>query len=196
MDVALVVSQPPELCGRRFPVGDRPLMIGRAPNCHVRCDAAQVSRLHCAVVVRGRNAYVRDLASSGGTYLNGRRIDREHELVHGDRLRVGPVEFEVHLRSGEPAPTAARAPWEVSDDEAAALLLAADDEPAGPDDVTKLGVDAAAVPEPPDDGDGTGQFCDRCGKEGEWVPPTRMVGRRAASVFRCPEGHSWQVFAE
>ncbi len=40
---------------------------------------------------------IRDLGSRNGTLLNGERISGERELRTGDKVKVGPLEFEVHL---------------------------------------------------------------------------------------------------
>ncbi|KAJ3035365.1 hypothetical protein HDV00_004045 [Rhizophlyctis rosea] len=62
-----------------------------------------VSRVHAEVFVRGGSVYVRDSASSSGTFLNGMRLSpsvvddvggtgkesRPHSLKSGDRLQLG-----------------------------------------------------------------------------------------------------------
>jgi pSer/pThr/pTyr-binding forkhead associated (FHA) protein len=40
---------------------------------------------------------VRDCGSKNGTFVNGQRLERDHELKGGDRLQVGSLEFEVQL---------------------------------------------------------------------------------------------------
>ena len=40
---------------------------------------------------------IRDLGSRNGTIVNGQKIAGEHELRTGDKIKVGPLEFEVHL---------------------------------------------------------------------------------------------------
>ena len=39
----------------------------------------------------------RDFGSRNGTYVNGERITKEHELKTGDKVKVGPLEFEIQL---------------------------------------------------------------------------------------------------
>jgi hypothetical protein len=35
--------------------------------------------------------------------------------------------------------------------------------------------------------------CPTCGREGNWVPPTRIQGNFAISTFRCQHGHTWEM---
>jgi pSer/pThr/pTyr-binding forkhead associated (FHA) protein len=94
-----------------------------------------VSNRHCALLVRGGKAFVRDLGSTNGTYVNNQRLTEEIPLHDRDQLQVGPVAFQVRLevtprvpKPAEAAP-APRAPVEAVDDEAmAALLLALPEE--------------------------------------------------------------------
>jgi pSer/pThr/pTyr-binding forkhead associated (FHA) protein len=67
--------------------------IGRATGADFIVDAALVSRVHCRLTaLPGGELEVRDLDSTNGTFVNGRRIETAR-LVPGDRLRVGRVEL-------------------------------------------------------------------------------------------------------
>jgi pSer/pThr/pTyr-binding forkhead associated (FHA) protein len=68
--------------------------VGRAPVADFMLDAALVSRVHCRITAIREILNVEDLASTNGTFVNGRRIDTG-QLADGDRLRVGRVEFTV-----------------------------------------------------------------------------------------------------
>jgi predicted component of type VI protein secretion system len=46
---------------------------------------------------------IRDFGSKNGTVVNGQRIVGERELKPGDRLTIGPLEFEVVLPTPVPA---------------------------------------------------------------------------------------------
>ena len=66
--------------------------VGSGPRCTLRLHAPGVRPLHC-LILRGRQAaVVRRWAAD--TRLNGRTFG-DAELVPGDRLTVGPIEFEV-----------------------------------------------------------------------------------------------------
>lgn len=71
---------------------------GRTPICIPTRD---VSRQHCALVVKNAAVYAKDLGSANGTFVNGKRI-AEAQLKPGDRLRIGPVTFVVQI-DGRPA---------------------------------------------------------------------------------------------
>jgi len=63
--------------------------IGRSAECEcIVGDDARVSRLHLALVAVGGMVSVRDLNSTNGTFLNGRRMTR-CVLQPGDRLTIG-----------------------------------------------------------------------------------------------------------
>jgi pSer/pThr/pTyr-binding forkhead associated (FHA) protein len=70
--------------------------VGRAPRSDFIVRAALVSRLHCRLSATDDRLEVVDLASTNGTYVNGKRITRAI-LGAGDRLRVGRVELTVEL---------------------------------------------------------------------------------------------------
>ena len=68
--------------------------VGRASRADFSVDAALVSRVHCRLTAREERVEGEDLASTNGTYVNDRRVDRA-QLASGDRLRVGRVELKV-----------------------------------------------------------------------------------------------------
>ena len=68
--------------------------VGRAPRADFILDAALVSRLHCRLEAGDDNLDVVDLASTNGTFVNDRRVERAR-LKIGDRLRIGRVELIV-----------------------------------------------------------------------------------------------------
>lgn len=60
----------------------------------VTIEDAKVSRKHAAIEAISReNIFLRDLASTNGTYLNGTRI-RSKKLRNGDIVRVGSTELQ------------------------------------------------------------------------------------------------------
>jgi pSer/pThr/pTyr-binding forkhead associated (FHA) protein len=83
--------------GRELSVPGPKFFIGRAEDCQLRPQSDLVSRHHCAILVEEGFVAVRDFGSRNGTYVNGEQIKAERELKSGDRLKVGPLEFEVRL---------------------------------------------------------------------------------------------------
>ena len=98
MKVVLVMFKDEER--REFPLEDERTVIGRRQDCQLRIPTKDVSRQHCAVVVENEALVAKDLGSSNGTFVNGKRI-AESKLKPGDRLRVGPVTFVVQV-DGKP----------------------------------------------------------------------------------------------
>jgi FHA domain-containing protein len=71
--------------------------IGRSEESAIVLLDPSVSRAHAVVeIVRGRAA-VRDLESTNGTFVNGRRIERE-PLRDGDEIRFGNTRMRFELR--------------------------------------------------------------------------------------------------
>ena len=67
------------------------VLVGRDPRCDVRLDSWRVSRIHCCLAPDRDGIVVRDLASTNGTWINGRRA------VTG-RLRAGDELAIAHHR--------------------------------------------------------------------------------------------------
>ena len=99
MEVKLVVRNGKH-SGQVIPVGGPQFVIGRGPDCHLRPNHKDISTHHCAILVEQGRVAVRDMNSATGTYVNDARIKDEQDLRNGDRLRVGPLEFDVHLTVG------------------------------------------------------------------------------------------------
>jgi predicted component of type VI protein secretion system len=76
--------------------------LGRHDDCVIRIKSAQVSRRHCELYEVGGQLMLRDLGSSNGTYINGKRVSGEQSLKHGDELTVGAVTLRV-AKIGQPA---------------------------------------------------------------------------------------------
>jgi pSer/pThr/pTyr-binding forkhead associated (FHA) protein len=85
---------------RDFPVTEERSVIGRRQDCQLRIPTRDVSRQHCELLKQNNELLVKDLGSSNGTFVNGKRI-AESPLKAGDRLRIGPVAFVVQI-DGQP----------------------------------------------------------------------------------------------
>lgn len=105
MKIRLLVAEGAH-AGTVIPVARACLLIGAAPQCHVRAASPVVNPRHCALLVRGERVSVRDLDSRYGTYINDRLLRGELELRDGDFLRIGPLMFVVlvEAESGIPVP--------------------------------------------------------------------------------------------
>lgn len=125
MKVSLVVRTAGRMQGKAVPVAGTQFLIGRDPQCQLRPATPLVSGRHCAVVVRGDAVSVRDFESTNGTFVNDERVTGERALGDGDRLRLGPLEFDVRLEPSATTATPAGVRQVSADDEAAAALLLA-----------------------------------------------------------------------
>ncbi|HEY7076795.1 MAG TPA: DUF3662 and FHA domain-containing protein [Solirubrobacteraceae bacterium] len=85
--------------GRVHPVASGGAMLGRSRDCDVILDDANVSRHHAEIRPSGGSWTVRDLGSTNGVKVNGRRVDpqRPQSLKRGDELEIGTshVTFEL-----------------------------------------------------------------------------------------------------
>jgi len=70
--------------------------LGRSPTCTISLDEdAFASSVHARVFVADGNAYLEDLGSKNGTYINEEPIDDTMLLERGDLIRVGGTVLEV-----------------------------------------------------------------------------------------------------
>ncbi len=130
MKVVLVMFKDAER--RDFPVTESKTILGRREDCHLRIPTKDVSRQHCALLLEKNKLVAKDLGSSNGTFINGKRI-AESELKAGDRLRLGPVTFVVQI-DGKPAKVTAE---DAQPTKAAAAPVAAKDEDEETFDLTE-----------------------------------------------------------
>src|SRR5947209_18006865 len=143
MKLSLVVLTPGKSEGQVIPVNLAQFVIGRDPQCNLRPASPLISKRHCALIIRGERAFIRDFDSTNGTSLNDQPVKDEVELNSKDRLKVGPLLFEVRLESKAtvsrptpPPPTKRpaqppRKSESADDDSIADMLLSLQDDGAG-----------------------------------------------------------------
>lgn len=136
MDIRLVITTGKH-AGKAVRIARSKFFIGRSPECHLTVASEAVSRHHCAILVGKGVVAVHDLGSRTGTFLNGVKVEKQKRLQSGDKIRVGPFEFEARL-SSQSAPggettskLATVAPAATSDDD---VLQWLHQTPAGPVD--------------------------------------------------------------
>jgi predicted component of type VI protein secretion system len=156
MGLSLVVLAAGKQQGQVLQVKPPQFLVGRDPRCHLRPASHLINDRHCAIRQRDGKAFLRDLVTTSGTFVNDQPVQGEVELHHGDRLRIGPLLFAVCLRAATPlsapahrpparaanadragapaAPPQTTAPESGAEDEdsIAALLLSSEGDP-GPD---------------------------------------------------------------
>jgi hypothetical protein len=84
--------------GRTELLGSGGGVIGRSRDCDVTVDDANVSRHHAEVRPSGGSWIVRDLGSTNGVKVNGRRIQGPQSLKPGDVLELGTSRLTFDLK--------------------------------------------------------------------------------------------------
>jgi hypothetical protein len=94
-----------EVKGRTFPLTGGRCVIGRADTCDLSLTDSSVSSEHARLSEDGQGWRVANLLSTNGTFINGKRISNER-IQHGDRLRLGRVEFVFECKSASSSASA------------------------------------------------------------------------------------------
>jgi pSer/pThr/pTyr-binding forkhead associated (FHA) protein len=69
--------------------------LGRDVNNAIVIDDPFASSEHAVLTYRGRSWYLEDLASTNGSYVNGRRVEGVSPLGFGDELQIGQVRMRL-----------------------------------------------------------------------------------------------------
>jgi two-component system, NtrC family, response regulator HydG len=104
MNAELIVVNGP-LTGRRYPLLNGELLVGRAPNADVVLSEPDVGWRHCQIHQRGGRFTISDLRSAIGTYVNGMR-SAERWLEDRDQIGVGKTVLMFRSGQKETAPPA------------------------------------------------------------------------------------------
>jgi eukaryotic-like serine/threonine-protein kinase len=86
-----------------YTLGATPLVVGRVPPADIVLDRPEryVSKQHCEILKQGERILVRDLGSTNGTFLAGRRLERDvfYEWQPDCTVQLGP--FMLALKQAE-----------------------------------------------------------------------------------------------
>lgn len=82
------------LSGSVFHLSPGANSVGRQAGNDLMLSDKSVSGRHCEIIVAGETLRLRDLHSTNGTFINGRRV-KESPLAGGQTIRIGIVEFAV-----------------------------------------------------------------------------------------------------
>ena len=91
-DAALVVLVGDDV-GRRIPLDQPRMVLGRTPAAQVQIDNASVSRQHAAILAQSGAFLLMDLGSTNPTLINGAHLVKPWPLSPGDVIRIGEVEL-------------------------------------------------------------------------------------------------------
>lgn len=99
MKLSLIVMTPGKMEGKSLDISLAQFVIGRDPQCHLRPASPSISKRHCALIQRDGKVFVRDFDSTNGTFVNDNQVKGEVELHNGDRMKVGPLDFQVKMEA-------------------------------------------------------------------------------------------------
>ena len=96
MGVQLVVASGSR-AGQVIPITGERFVIGRADDCNLKPRSELISRYHCEISIKEGEAFVRDMGSKNGVFLNDEQITETIKLKNGDKVVVGPLDFFAHI---------------------------------------------------------------------------------------------------
>ncbi|MHC5055679.1 MAG: protein kinase domain-containing protein [Planctomycetota bacterium] len=101
-EMARLVVREGEAAGRGYVIrpGKTHVVFGRRPGVEFQVLDEKASREHAEVVFSGGRFIVRDLQSRNGTYLDGRKLERDETLEAGSLIRIGDTVIEFLDESG------------------------------------------------------------------------------------------------
>lgn len=78
---------------------DKPIvLLGRQDECDVILESRKVSRKHCCFALINQTVFIRDLGSTNGISVNGKRVESA-SLSHGDIVSIGGHSFQLRWDS-------------------------------------------------------------------------------------------------
>jgi pSer/pThr/pTyr-binding forkhead associated (FHA) protein len=88
--------------GAAFTINRDVTVVGRSRElCDLAIQQSSVSKLQCLIAKTDGLLFIRDLASTNGTKVNGQRVTRG-ALLPGDELAFASVKYRVHLGPSVP----------------------------------------------------------------------------------------------
>lgn len=100
-----------DAAGYRYPLGEQGLSLGRAAESDIVLTDDEASRQHAVVRLEGADAWLEDLKSFNGVFVNSVRLLKPQRLRHGDAIRLGRTQLRAEWTdSPQIAPQSAPAP--------------------------------------------------------------------------------------
>jgi len=95
---------------RHLPIDEQPYVIGRKTGVALKLQYKTVSGNHASMWIDEGRLFLRDLGSTNGTYVNGKRLDGETVVSEEDLIHFAEAPFRVLRQSptGQTAGTLAR----------------------------------------------------------------------------------------
>ncbi len=82
-----------KFAGEEFMLTDTANTIGRTEDNYILLSDQSISRNHANITILGNTFSVKDLGSSNGTFVNGKRVNGDTAIQPGDQIRFGNVSF-------------------------------------------------------------------------------------------------------
>ncbi|MFP4599812.1 MAG: FHA domain-containing protein [Persicimonas sp.] len=89
----------PEEPSNRYVLRQGDNTLGAGHNNDIIIDKPAISWNHALLICRNAKVFLQDSASTNGTFVNGKQIDRPRQLENGDAVRFGNVTFHVWLKA-------------------------------------------------------------------------------------------------
>ncbi len=96
--LVVVHSADKDAQGKRFPLGDEDVTLGRDEGNTIVVGSDQASRRHARIFVSGGAHVLVDLESTNGTFLNS-KVVKEQTLRHGDVMRIASTVLKYVVES-------------------------------------------------------------------------------------------------
>lgn len=123
--------------GREIPISDGDVVLGRSHSAGIRIDEETVSRSHALLSIREGRAVVRDLGSSNGLFVNGRKVAGQAPVADGDTIGLGSATVVLSIL----------APPDADVRTAMIATIPAGSEPARPSQTVTRFLETSAAPE-------------------------------------------------
>jgi two-component system cell cycle response regulator len=86
--------------GKKITLEKPETTIGRDESCDISVPLENISRLHCSLLLKTGEVFLRDEGSTNGTWLNNLEVEGEIRLSSGDLIKAGSAIFKF-LFGGE-----------------------------------------------------------------------------------------------
>lgn len=85
---------------RNIAIDEIPFLVGRRAGADLKLEFATVSGMHAELWIDDNQLLIRDLQSTNGTFVNGRRVKKETRLCESDLVHFAEAPFRVRYQSG------------------------------------------------------------------------------------------------
>lgn len=87
--------------GMIYPLGDEPVLVGRAPDCAIQLLDRRISRYHARIIATDLGFDLEDMESRNGTFLNHHQVTGRVNLSHNDVIALGGTQLLFELDPSE-----------------------------------------------------------------------------------------------